>query len=210
MIENKELRRRIIELAYAHNISHAASALSCVDIIKKIYDKADKDDVFVLSKGHGSLALYAVLETKGFKPEIKAHPDRDPANGIYCTTGSLGHGLPIGVGSAMAKKMKKEKGMVRVLMGDGELEEGTSWESFLVCERFSLDNLEIYIDNNGYQAISSTLYPVVDWLKKMQRPNVFFTDTKKGHGCSVFGKLPDAHVHPLTEDEYRQCLKELA
>lgn len=204
----KELVKRLVEIAYETKNKHLASGLSALPIINGIYSKMEEGDIFILSKGHGNLGLYPVLEKYGKSPNMnKAHPDIDQENGIYCTTGSLGHGLPIAVGTALGKKMKKEKGIIRVLLGDGECLEGTTFESLTIAEGLNLDNLEVYVDNNEYQAIDRTLYPAVDKLKKAF-PELIVVDGKKGSPLSIFEKNP-AHVYDLSEDTYKKLMEEL-
>ena len=106
----KKIRIKILEMAISHNDGHIASAYSAVEIITCLYENImNKEDKFILSKGHGCLVLYAILEHKGFYPKYSGHPDIDEKNGIFCTTGSLGHGLPIAAGMALAKKHMKKK-----------------------------------------------------------------------------------------------------
>lgn len=208
----KKLIRETLKLSYKEgDSSHLASALSCVPILSKIYDKMKKDDVFILSKGHGSMALYVVLRAKGYKPDTsKLHPDIDVKNGISATTGSLGHGLPLAVGMAWAKKIKKEKGTIRVLMGDGECAEGTTWESLLIIDTFKINNIEIYIDDNGYQALDKTVHPAISWIKKLGIKKIFISKYCKGYGLGIFNPYyAKYHVHPLTEEEYKKSMKEL-
>lgn len=198
---------RMIEIAKQTHNGHLASGLSALPIIEKIYKKFDfEKDVFILSKGHGCLGLYPVLESYGFHPDVtKQHPDIDKENGIYCTTGSLGHGLPVAVGVAMAKKIKKEDGLVYVLMGDGECQEGTTWESLLVVDRFRLNNLYIYIDDNNDQAMEKTLYPAVDWIKKLHCSYTFEKGIKLHIIKSIKGKIGDKiipHVYQIKEGDF--------
>ena len=208
----KQLIKETLELSYKEgDSSHLASALSCIPPLVKIYNKMKKEDVFVLSKGHGSMALYAILRNQGHKPDVsKLHPDIDVKNGIRCTTGSLGHGLPLAVGMAWAKKIKKEKGTIRVLMGDGECTEGTTWESLLVIDTFKLNNIEIYIDDNGYQALSKTIHPAVSWIKKLGVKKIFISQYCKGSGLSIFNPYnAKYHVHSITKEEYKKLMEEL-
>ncbi len=147
----KQLRRRIIDVAYRDGMGHIPSALSILDIIWVLYDAVmNPDDVFILSKGHGCMAWYAVLEEKGlleWNDKLQGHPLRGGA--ITASTGSLGHGLPMAVGMAKAKKIKGETGRVFCLIGDGECNEGTIWESSLLAAHHNLDNLVVIIDENN-------------------------------------------------------------
>lgn len=143
-------RNRILEVALRDGMGHIPSALSILDIIWVLYDKVmTKDDQFILSKGHGVMALYAVLEEKGlldWSGKLMGHPKRGGA--ILASTGSLGHGLPMAVGLAMAKKIKGEKGKVFCLIGDGECNEGTIWESAMIAAHHKLDNIIVIVDQN--------------------------------------------------------------
>jgi transketolase len=157
MINNKELRRKIVEKSCSCKLGHCGSALSCVDFIDYLYDNIlNEKDVFILSKGHGAMALYAVLEKHGKEMEWTMHPSLNEEKGIYATTGSLGHGLPIAVGRAFAKKVKQDGGKVYVLIGDGEMAEGSIWEALLIAKNLNTDNLIIFVDFNKYGAS----YPV--------------------------------------------------
>jgi len=125
------LKKRIAEIAYKNKLGHLGSYFSSVDIIDEIYSKMNEDDIFILSSGHAALALYVCLEKyKGQNAEalfIKhgGHPHRDEESGIYCSTGSLGLGLTIALGRAIANPNRK----VKVLISDGEAAEGSIWES---------------------------------------------------------------------------------
>ena len=152
---NKELRRKIVEDGYKLKTGHYGSIMSCLDVIKELYDNVlEKDDIFILSKGHGGPALQAVLNEKGYNPKKTIHLEYEPKEGIMATTGSLGHGLPMAVGRAFAKKIKG-KGRVFVMTGDGEMQEGSNWEALDIAQKLCLDNLILLIDNNKYQAIDS-------------------------------------------------------
>ncbi len=149
----KEIRREILEMAMETGINHIASSLSVVEILHVLFSITGENDKIILSKGHGCLGYYILLREKGYHPSLKAHPDIDIENGIWCTTGSLGHGLPIAVGMALTKKLKKEEGNIYTIMGDGECQEGTTWESLLIASQYKLDNLFIIVDYNRMQAL---------------------------------------------------------
>jgi len=188
-IINKQLRRRIIEKAYAENLEHNSSALSCVDAIAYLYSNVLREqDMFILSKGHGAMALYAVLETQGKKVKWEMHPEHDEANGIYATTGSLGHGLPIAVGRAYAKKLRGDNGRVYVLTGDGEMEEGSVWEALCLANRFEV-NLNLLVDWNKYQVAGN-----VEQIAKINRKSL--DEKLRAFGCrtvfTVNGHSPEA------------------
>lgn len=166
------IRKEMLDIALEAKDYHLAPSLSCIDILTAIYDKVmTENDKFILSKGHACIALYAILRRKGFKPDVyKGHPDIDVENGIECTTGSLGHGLPVAVGMALAKKLKKEEGRIFVLMSDGECQEGTTWESLMIASHHKLDNLIVIIDYNKIQSLDYIanvldISPLVDKIK---------------------------------------------
>jgi transketolase len=151
---NKDLRRRILEVGKVKRFGHYGSIMSCLDVIKYLYDEVlTKDDIFILSKGHGAPALHAVLESKGMKAPWTVHNIYDEANGIKATTGSLGLGLPTAIGRAFAKRLKGEPGNVYCMVGDGECQEGVVWESLNIAHRFRLTNFILLVDYNKYQAI---------------------------------------------------------
>jgi transketolase len=166
----RELRKDIIVAAAAANEGHIASAFSVLDILWVLYDRIlrfdssdpgwEGRDRFVLSKGHASLALYAVLAAKGFFPAellshfaefrsiLGGHPDRTKVPGVEASTGSLGHGLPMSVGMAMGLKIKESRSRVFCLIGDGECNEGSIWEACLLAVHHRLDRLCCVLDYN--------------------------------------------------------------
>ena len=139
------LKKRILEIAYKHKLSHLGSYLSAVDIIDEIYRYKDPRDIFILSSGHAALALYVVLEKYEGKDAEElflkhgGHPHRDELNGIYCSTGSLGLGITVAVGRALANKNRK----VHVLISDGESAEGSVWEALRFIQENNLTNIEV-------------------------------------------------------------------
>jgi len=170
----KKVRGKIIEMSHKTGAAHLGSALSCVDILVALYwdvlnidpqnPKNPERDRFILSKGHAASALYATLAFRGFYPvedlELYAkdggllaeHPLPESIPGLEVATGSLGHGLSIGAGMALASKIKKENYRVYVLISDGECNEGTTWEAALFASARRLDNLVVIIDYNKWQA----------------------------------------------------------
>jgi len=180
MITPKEVRKRIVDISKSSNNPHIPSSLSTVEILLAIYSIKTDKDIFVLSKGHGCMGWYAILEDLGYNPPLKHHPDICPKEGIVCTTGSLGHGLPIAVGMAIAKKILKEAGIIYVLIGDGECQEGTIWESISIAVHYELDNIIIIVDNNGIQAL--------DFVSDVNNDNAqgcTLYDKFESFGCSV-------------------------
>jgi transketolase len=169
-----ELRLRVIRMSHAAGTPHLGSALSCMDIlataywrILKIDPKRPDDenrDRFILSKGHAASALYATLAARGFFPRerldtfaefrspLAEQPAPGCAPGVELATGSLGHGLPVGVGMALAAKIKGQNYRVIVTMSDGECNEGTVWEAAMFAPGRGLENLMVVIDYNKWQA----------------------------------------------------------
>lgn len=169
---NKDLRLKIVELIIKANEGHIPSSFSIVDIINFLYENIliyhpkkpnwNKRDIFILSKGHGAMALYVVLnkfkllsdhylKNYGQKDSILGgHPDSTQINFVEASTGSLGHGICTAVGCSLALKIKKEKKRrVYCLVGDGECQEGTIWEAANIATNQKLDNLYVIIDLNN-------------------------------------------------------------
>ena len=185
----QELTKHIITCAYKNQAGHIAPALSILDIIITLYnDVLKEDDEFILSKGHGCLALYAVLWDKGYITEeqfysftqfdsiLGGHPSSRKIPQVKLSTGSLGHGLPFAVGLAMAKKIKGEAGTVYCLIGDGEANEGSIWEAALIAGHHKLDNLVCIVDNNhsGDRAIEiDTKYQCIGKTARLGFKNKF-------------------------------------
>lgn len=169
-----EVRKKVLGLIYKAQSSHIGSNFSCIDLLTVIYEIAniDKDlkenrDRVVVSKGWVAAAMYVFLARKGIIPEqdLKTYCQEgsryiglaEPkVRGVEAAGGSMGFGLPFGVGFALAKKVKKEAGRVFVVMSDGEMDCGTTWESALIAAHNKLDNLLVVIDANGLQAMGRT------------------------------------------------------
>lgn len=172
-----EMRKDILNLVYEGKTGHIGGDMSVCDILTVLYFKQmnispdnihDPDrDRFILSKGHAVEALYSVLAGKGFFPkeELKTfskykskyigHPN-NKVNGIEINSGSLGHGLPVAAGMALAGKMDKRNYRVYTVMGDGELAEGSVWEGAMAASHYGLDNLCAVVDRNRLQISGST------------------------------------------------------
>lgn len=168
------IRAHVVRMSHDAKAAHLASALSCVDILVALYwwalriDPANPDDPdrdrCILSKGHASSALYATLAERGFFPvEHLQTYGRNGGNlaeqmgprcvpGIEAATGSLGHGLPLGVGMALAAKLQGRDSRVFVVLSDGECNEGSIWEAAMLAAAQRLDNLCVIVDDNSWQA----------------------------------------------------------
>jgi transketolase len=203
------LKKRIAVIAYKNKLGHLGSYFSSVDIIDEIYSEMDRDDIFILSSGHASLALYVCLEKyKGQDAEALflkhgGHPHRDEKRGIYCSTGSLGLGLTIALGRAVANKNRR----VHVLISDGECAEGSIWEALKTIVEQKIDNIEVHVNVNGYAA-----YMEIDKSYLEQRLKAFLPSIKI-HYTNVeqysFLKGLNAHYHVMNEENYNEVLKEL-
>ena len=168
------ITKRLIQITYDEKLSHLSSCLSALPIIWDIYNKKQDNEVFILSNGHAGLALYCILEEKyGTDPIMLLHkhgihPGKDLKNNIYCSTGSLGSGLPIAVGHALSDKTKN----VYCLISDGECAEGSIWESLAFIHKEKLTNLKVYVNINGMGAYD---FIDVDYLinrLKIFMPNI--------------------------------------
>ena len=169
----KQLRVDIIRMIETAGSGHPGGSLSVIDLLTVLYlkflkhdpkrpDWADRDRL-ILSKGHACPALYAVMAYTGYFPKenlmtlrklgssLQGHPDRLRLPGIEFSTGSLGQGLSVGLGMAMAAKLDKKAFKTYVILGDGEIQEGQCWEALMAAPKFKLDNLVMILDHNNGQ-----------------------------------------------------------
>jgi transketolase len=196
---------------------HVGSSLSLIEIMRVLYDdilryrpqepKWRERDRMILSKGHGCIALYVMLADKGFFPLetldtfcrrdsiLGGHPEAGKIPGVEASTGALGHGLSIGVGMALAARMDKRDSRVVVVMGDGEIDEGSVWEAALCAGKHKLSNLTAVIDYNKIQSAGPTreiqdLEPLADKWRAFN----FETVEVDGHDVAalreLFARLP--------------------
>ena len=196
--------RRVIDITYQERLSHLSSTLSALPIIEEIYSLRKDDEVFILSNGHAGLALYVVLEKyHGVDPVAMLHkhgihPNRDLENHLYCSTGSLGSGLPIAVGHALANPNKN----VYCMISDGEAAEGSIWEALRFIEDNKILNLHVYVNINGMGA-----YDMVDSQQLSHRLRAFlprinlrFSDPPKWS----FAKELLTHYYVLKPEDYAE------
>lgn len=170
----RQLRLDVVRMVHDAKDGHPGPALSAMDIITALYFQEmnikpdqpawDDRDRFILSKGHACPALYAALARKGFfcvdeyrglrglGCMLQGHPCMKKTPGVDMTSGSLGNGLSLGVGMAMAAKYRQQRYWTYVLLGDGEIQEGIVWEAAMSAKRYQLDNLIAFIDHNGWQS----------------------------------------------------------
>jgi transketolase len=165
----KEIRRSVVNLACVSKSPHVGPSLSCVDILTALYfdvmkmESIEEQDVFILSKGHAAMALYATLVERGIMKRamlegyykndgtLPAHLDRFKGSGVWVSSGSLGHGFNVGLGMAYGFKKSGSKRQVYALIGDGESEEGSIWEGALFAPRLGLGNFTAILDYNDLQ-----------------------------------------------------------
>lgn len=214
---SKLLRRYVIDAMRGGGRGHLGSSMSMIEILRVLYDsvlkfdpanpQASDRDRFILSKGHGCLALYAILADRGFfevselesfcRPtsRLGGHPERGKAPGVEASTGALGHGVPIGVGVAIGLRLQKSKSRVFVLTGDGEINEGSNWEALMAAAKHKLSNLTVMVDYNKLQSYGRTadvldLEPLIDKFNSFG----FVTREVDGHDVTaleeIFSKLP--------------------
>ena len=152
----KKLRQDTFKAFVEHGEAHLGGSFSMIEILIALFEEIMvNEDKFILSKAHASFPLCLVLKEKGLNPRMTTHLEIDPDNGIHCTTGSLGHGLPIATGMALARSIKRQKGNIYVMMSDGECQEGTTWESLLIGAKHQLHNMTVIIDYNKIQALTT-------------------------------------------------------
>ncbi len=248
----KKIRRKILYISHKSKSSHIGSSLSIVDIIIVIYFKFMKknNNTFILSKGHACLAHYCLLnelnyfskkklESYGKNNSILMSHSSHKVPGVEISTGSLGHGLPIASGIALSYKIKNlKKKKVFVLMSDGELNEGSNWESLLFVAHKNLNNLIIIIDYNKIQSLDFVnktikLEPLkkkfeafgfsvikIDghnyeqiykaFIKKTNRPKVIIANTIKGKGVSFMENKVLWHYKSPNDNELKKGIDQLS
>lgn len=257
----KEIRKDIIQMTY--NVggigAHIGGSLSLPEIIAVLYleilnfdpknPSNENRDRFLLSKGHGVMAQYAVFKQLGmiseeelynFKKEgswLTAHPTINPEKGIEFSSGSLGQGLGLGIGTAWALKMKGNlSSRVYVVLGDGECNEGSIWEGAMCAPQLHLNNLTVIVDKNGLQFDDKTteiismedmeakwksfgwetktvnghdVAALYEALKeKHDKPFALIANTVKGKGVSFIENVPKWHLGKLSKEQYKQAMAE--
>ena len=218
---SRDLRRMVIEAMEGGGRGHLGSSLSLIEIMRVLYDDVARHrpaepgwperDRVVLSKGHGCLALYAILADHGYFARrdlttfchqtsfLGGHPERGKVPGVEASTGALGHGLAIGVGMALAAKIENRDTRVLVVMGDGEINEGSVWEAAMHGAKHGLSNLCAIVDYNKLQSYGPTsevlpLEPLADKWRSFG----FETVEVDGHNLDA---LRDVLQKPLSADK---------
>lgn len=198
-----QLEKRIIDISYKEKIGHLSSNLNAVNIIDEIYATKELNEPFILSSGHAALALYAVLEKYEGKDAESlfhkhgVHPHRDLDSGIYCSTGSLGMGITVATGYALADRSRK----VYCLLSDGECGEGSVWEALRFIYEAKLDNLEVYINVNGMIACDFIDIDYIVTRLKAFLPRINIRLTKPPSWSFAKGIL--THYYVLKPEDYK-------
>lgn len=260
----KNVRRAIVTMVHSAKSGHPGGALSGADILTVLYNKSlnipvewDKSadfesrDRFILSKGHASALLYAVLGEKGFfskdlyttfralGSKLQGHPSKEHLQGVEVSTGSLGQGLGMAIGLALALKLDKNPAHVVCYMGDGESQEGSVWEAFMQGAHRKLDNIIAIIDRNGLQIDGATenvtalnpldekikafgwevlemdghnipeIYETIERAKKMDKPVAIIAKTIKGKGVSFMENNAGWHGKAPNDEQFEQAMREL-
>ena len=256
-----QYRRRILEISQQVTALHVAPAFSCLEMVDAFYNGVMRRDTtsanpafqdsFVMSKGHGCLSQYVMLEEIGILMRddiaayctpggrLGAHPDYG-VPGIEASTGSLGHGMGICTGMAYAEKIKKTDRNIYLVLSDGEMQEGSTWESMMMAANLKLNNLVAALDLNDFQGLGRTsethpsFYPILDKVRAFgweavevnghdaaaihsaissrsgEKPFMLVGKTVKGKGVSYMENVPIWHYRSPNKEEYQQALAELA
>jgi transketolase len=254
-----QIRQNALKMVHKAKASHIASALSIIDILAVLYGRVmrfepsepsnSKRDRFILSKGHACVAVYSTLAEVGVIPKEQLETYGDDfswlmnhishkVDGVEFSTGSLGHGLPFGVGKALAAKSRGETWRTFVLLSDGEMDEGSNWEAFMFAAHHQLPNLTAIIDYNKLQSLGTVaqtlgLEPLADKLRAFgcevhevdghdhellsaalsslahSKPTVIIAHTTKGKGVSFMENRVDWHYRNPNDEQLVTALAEL-
>jgi len=220
----RKIRGRVVQMSHAAKTPHLGSSLSCIDIlvaahwgilrIDPAHPLEPDRDRFILSKGHAATALYATLAYRGFFDpslldtlnrdggRLGEHPSLNCVPGVEASTGSLGHGLSLALGMALAQRIQNHKSRCFVLMSDGECEEGTVWEAAMFAVARRLDNVAAIVDYNKWQATGRTSeIMAMEPLAEKWRAFGWTTHEVEGHDVAaliaVLGRVPDGLGRPV-------------
>ena len=250
----------IVEMIHEAKSGHPGGSLSCTDILVTLFhekmnlnldENGNRIDKFVLSKGHAAPAYYAVLSSKGFIPHedlktlrkidsyLEGHPS-NKINGIDVSSGSLGQGLSVANGMALAKKIDNKEGRVYVVLGDGEIEEGQIWEACMTANKYKLNNLIAFLDYNGLQIDGNIkdvksvdnlkekfeafgwnvqeidghsikeIIDAIDNTNSSNKPNIIIAHTIKGKGVSYMENVVGWHGKAPNDEEYEIAISQLS
>jgi len=253
----RRYRRRILDISQQVSALHIGSAYSCTEVVDVIYHGLMRGDgakgfrdTFLMSKGHGCMIQYVILEALGIlsradldayctpQGKLGVHPDYGNP-GITAATGSLGHGLSMVCGMALAEKGRKTDGVIYTVLSDGEVQEGSTWEALMMASSLKLDNIVAVVDNNDFQSLGRTsethpsFYPLLDKFRAFGwessevpghdasaifdaiagrgggKPFMLVAKTTKGKGVSYMENVPIWHYRSPNKDEYCRAVEEL-
>lgn len=246
----KQARKRLIQMHHESGVGHVGGNLSALDaMLVTFHEQLAEGDEFVLSKGHAAGALYIALWSVGIVEEndlkkfhkdetlLSGHPPANKIDKITFSTGSLGHGLSLAAGTALAFKLKNTPNKVVCLTSDGEWQEGSTWEALIFACHHRLDNLTVLVDHNELQGFGSTaevasMSPLWEKLsgfdldvqivdghnleeirtamdKPANLPKVVVMRTIKGYGVSFMQHKMEWHYLPINAEQYQQAIKEI-
>ena len=204
----KDLYKRLLNICYERQLHHLGSYFSALQIIDKIYSEMDKDDIFILSNGHAVVALYVILEKYYGLDAVELHekygdhPKRNELDKLHCSTGSLGMGVTVAVGRALANPDRD----VYCLLSDGECAEGSVWEALRFAYENKVTNLKLYVNANGWSAYDTVDLDYLENRIKAFHPDVNYVRTTVEH----FGlKGLHAHYTNFNEEQYKEALASL-
>lgn len=244
------IRRRLIKMHYESGVGHIGGNLSSIDALALLFnERIESEDRFVLSKGHSAGALYTALWSSGRLSDedlatfhrddtlLAGHPPAKGIDDILFATGSLGHGLSLAAGTALAMRFNKSLGHTYCLTSDGEWQEGSTWEALIFASHHRLTNLTVLIDHNGLQGFGETgdiasMFPLFERLKGFDidmhvipghdleamrsvldattdRLKMIVLQTTKGNGVSFMEHRMEWHYLPLKEADYHRAIQEL-
>lgn len=255
LMQARTIQANILRLSKQAGVGHIGSALSIVDILVALFDHVIHAEVgnpdrdrFILSKGHAALALYCVLHEQGILSReqldtycqdntiLGVHP-KPVIPGVDFATGSLGQGLGMAVGAALAARIQRSKRRVYCLMSDAELNEGSVWEALLFAKQHKLNHLTVILDDNGQQALGKTqdvlhiqdlpstlnslgwvvntvdghdIDALTEALKlEVEGPHFIIAKTALGKGVSFMEKTIEWHYKSMSDEQYERALKDI-
>lgn len=224
MIKSETIIKKVYKESVKRGVGHIGSSITAAPILNAIYNVKSKDDICILSAGHAGLALFLTLKEHGFPIDLDSkgtHPDLSPKEGIDASTGSLGHGIGIAVGYALADRSR----LVYCVSSDGESAEGSFWEALKVAVEYKLSNFKLLINANGYGAYGEidrerltskllgwgcAVLPVdnkdEELLGALEEsvPNVPLVILVKSNSDFLENKGLDAHYKPMTKEDLKR------
>tara|TARA_R110001592_G_scaffold5488_5_gene30231 strand:+ start:2443 stop:3219 length:777 start_codon:yes stop_codon:yes gene_type:complete len=250
-IKPNKLRKHVLDMIHDKQSGHIGGSFSLAEVVSYLYNNynlvEDNKDKIILSKGHAVPILYAALYELGLietlddfrevNSKLQGHPDKTRLKYMHATTGALGQGLSIGIGHALAYRLKSETSKVFCILGDGEIQEGQVWEALMLAPKYKLDNLYCIIDHNKSQndGLVENILSLGDleskvksfgWnviringhdmsqieiafsIKQNGKPTCILMDTVKGSGVE-FMQTPEWHAKAPSDEEYKKAIEEI-